>query len=231
MKTLLLNGCSFGDCWTPTSEFVKSLNCDTVANISKVGISFQRTCRSTVEWIAQNGNPHFVIVPITFSHRWELAVGDVEDQLDGSWFPIQRKELLHTTGHRLNTDVDKSKLENLIDLYYGSIPTVKTYWDKLFYELIMFTAFLDNAGIDYLMFDMCNEFDKRHIKGYKGFDKLKLIESNKKVIDIFTFCGNKFMWDSMKDEDKKDNPDWNIHHAPKQYVELEKYLLKHIDSR
>ena len=95
----------------------------------------------------------------------------------------------------------------------------------------MFTAFLDNAGIDYLMFDMCNEFDKRHIKGYKGFDKLKLIESNKKVIDIFTFCGNKFMWDSMKDEDKKDNPDWNIHHAPKQYVELEKYLLKHIDSR
>ena len=231
MKTLLLNGCSFGDCWTPTSEFVKSLNCDTVTNISKVGISFQRTCRSTVEWIAQNGNPHFVIVPITFSHRWELAVGDGEDQLDGSWFPIQRKELLHTTGHRLNTDVDKSKLENLIDLYYGSIPTVKTYWDKLFYELIMFTAFLDNTGIDYLMFDMCNEFDKRHIKGYKGFDKLKLIESNKKVIDIFKFCGNKFMWDSMKDEYKKDNPEWNIHHAPKQYVELEKYLLKHIDSR
>ena len=37
MKTLLLNGCSFGDCWTPTSEFIKSLNCDTVTNISKVG--------------------------------------------------------------------------------------------------------------------------------------------------------------------------------------------------
>jgi hypothetical protein len=80
------------------------------------------------------------------------------------------------------------------------------------------------------MFDMCNEFDKRHIKGYKGFDKLKLIESNKKVIDIIKFCGNKFMWDSMKDEYKKDNPEWNIHHAPKQYVELEKYLLKYIDS-
>ena len=227
MKTLLLNGCSFGECWTPTSDFVKSLNCDTVTNISKVGTSFQRTCRSTVEWIAQNGNPDFVIVPITFSHRWELAVGDGEDQLDGSWFPIQRKELLDTTGHRINTDVDKSKLKNLIDLYYGSIPTVKTYWDKLFSELIMFTAFLDNAGINYLMFDMCNEFDKQHIKGYKGFDKVKLIESNKKVIDIFAFCGNKFMWNHMHD---KENKDFNIHHAPEQYLELEKYLLKYIES-
>ena len=227
MKTLLLNGCSFGESWEPSEDFASALGCDNVVNISKQATSFQRTCRSTVEWIAKNGNPNFVIVPITFSHRWELAINQHEDQIDGSWYPIQRKELLDTTFLTLHEDVDKNKLSELIDLYYGSIPTIKTYWDKLFSELIMLTAFLENSNISYVMFDMCNEFDKKHLKGHKGFEKIKLIETNKKVIDLFTFCGNKFMWNHMQNKEKHD---FNIHHAPEQYRELEKYLLKYVES-
>ena len=94
MKTLLLNGCSFGECWTPTNNFIKSLGCEEAVNISKIATSFQRTCRSTVEWIAQNGNPEFVMIPITFAHRWELAISKTEDPIDGSWFSLQRKELI-----------------------------------------------------------------------------------------------------------------------------------------
>lgn len=222
MKTLLLNGCSFGVCWTPSDEFVKALECDSAVNISKVATSFQRTCRSTIEWIAQNGNPSFVVIPITFSHRWELAIKQNDDQIDGAWFPLQRKEFLEGHIDELGKDLDVNKLKDMLDLYYGSIPTIKTYWDKLFTEAIMLSSFLESKGIKHLFFDMCNGFDKKHIKGYKGFDKLKLIESNNNIIDLFNFCGNRYMWNTMADNN---NVDFNIHHSPEQYKHLENHLL------
>ena len=222
MKTILLNGCSFGLCWKPTEQFVKALGCDSVTNISKVATSFQRTCRSTIEWIAQNGNPAFVLIPITFSHRWELAIKQNDDHLDGAWFPLQRKDLLDGHTDELCKELDVDKLKNMLDLYYGSIPTIKTYWDKLFTEAIMLSSFLESKGIKHLFFDMCNEFNKKHIKGYKGFDKLRLIESNNNIIDLFNFCGNRYMWNTMADNN---SVDFNIHHAPEQYKHLEKHLL------
>ena len=101
MKTLLLNGCSFGHRWHPSKEFVNALGCDKTKNISKVATSFQRTCRSTIEWIAINGNPSFVVVPITFSHRWELAIGNSQDDIDGNWFPMQNKNTFLLQDRRL----------------------------------------------------------------------------------------------------------------------------------
>mgnify|MGYP000294572878 CR=1 FL=1 len=59
MKTILLNGCSFAERWEPSDKFVSSFGCDNLINLGKSGTSFQRTCRSTVEWVAQNGNPDF----------------------------------------------------------------------------------------------------------------------------------------------------------------------------
>ena len=227
MNTLLLNGCSFGECWTPTDNFFKSLGCGEVVNISKVATSFQRTCRSTVEWIAQNGNPSFVVIPITFAHRWELAISKTEDLIDGAWFPLQRKELIDAHKNALRSDVDVDRLKNMLDLYYGSILTINTHWDKIFTEIIMLSSFLEHKNIKYLFFDMCNEFDKKHIKGYKGFNKVKLIESNKNIVDLFNFCGNRYMWNSIDDND---NVDVNTHHAPEQYKHLENYLLTYINQ-
>jgi len=227
MKRLLINGCSFGECWNPTQEFIESLGCDITVNISKVATSFQRTCRSTVEWIAQNGNPDFVIIPITFAHRWELSISENEDTVDGAWFPLQRKELLDSIKQRLSPDVSKDKVMQLIDLYHGVIPTIKTYWDKIFTEIILLSAFLESKKIKHLFFDMCNEFEKRHIKGYKGFSKVKLIEDNRNVIDLFSFCGNRYMWQSMTGG-KSEN--FNVHHAPEQYKILEKKLIDYINT-
>jgi len=226
MKKLLLNGCSFGECWRPTGEFITGLGCDETVNISKIATSFQRTCRSTVEWVAQNGNPFFVIIPITFAHRWELAIKQHDDQLDGAWFPLQRKEFLDEYQNELYNDLDVDKLKKMLDLYYGSIPTIKTFWDKLFTEIIMLSSFLHAKGIKHLFFDMCNNFDKKHIKGYKGFEKLNLINENPNVIDIFSFCGNKHMYNTLSSDS---NIDFNIHHAPEQYKHLEKYLLDYIN--
>lgn len=224
MKTLLLNGCSFGACWTPTDKFVNDLGCDETLNISKPATSFQRTCRSTIEWIAQNGNPHFVMVPITFSHRWELALSKDEDDIDGSWVPLQLSSYLSTEFNLQDSNIDDVK--ELVDQYYKVIPTIKTYWDKMFTEIIMLSAFLEKQKINYLMWDMCNDFDKEHLniyrQPYKGFHKINLIAQNPRIIDIWKFCGNKYMWSNLQDNK---NIDYNIHHAPEQYTHLEKYLL------
>ena len=155
----------------------------------------QRTLRSTIEWIAQNGNPHYVITPITFAHRWELAVNKNEDKIDGSWFPIQRPELLESKDRKLHPDVDKNRLSAMIESYYALSPTIRSFWDKLFTDV---------------------------------FEKLKLLEQNKSVLDLFGFCGNKYMWDSLKDKEKID---FNMHHAPEQYLILENFLLKYIEKQ
>lgn len=227
MKTLLLNGCSYTACWDPSTEFLQNLDCQRVVNIAKVATSFQRTCRSTIEWIAQNEDPNFIILPITYCHRLELALNKEEDSIDGSWIPLQNSNFLKQDIQLQDTCFND--LKNFVDDYYKIIPNVKTYWDKLFSEIIMLAGWLDSRNIDYLMFDICNEFDVKHIAGYKGFSKLNIIKGNKKIIDLFTFCGNRHMWNTLDDTNKKDK-DPNMHHGPMQYLELERYLLNYLKT-
>ena len=68
--TLLINGCSFARVWNVSENFKNKLNCTKIVNIGKDGTSFPRTLRSTVEWVAQNGNPEFAVILITYAHRW-----------------------------------------------------------------------------------------------------------------------------------------------------------------
>ena len=223
MSTLLINGCSFANIWQPTENFIKSLDCVRVANLGRDGGSFQRAARTTIEWIAQNGNPNFVIIPISPATRWELSISKDDHDIDGTWYPMQVKQYLDK--EKISQQIDFKKLEKLTELYYGSIPDVRTYWDSCFTDLILLSSFLEQSNIDYLMFDMCNNFEMSHLKGYKGFEKIKLIKSNKKIIDLFGFCGNKYMYQNLRDEDKKRIDPLMHHHSVKEYKDLENYLL------
>ena len=222
MSTLLINGCSFANIWQPSENFVKSLSCDRVINLGKNGGSPRRAVRSTIEWIAQNGNPKFVIIPIPPATRWELAISSNEDPIDGTWYPMQIKQYLDK--QKISELIDFKKLEKLAELYYGSIPDIRTYWDSCFTDLILLSSFLEQAKIDYLVFDMCNNFEMSHLKGYKGFEKIKIINDNKKIIDLFRFCGNKYMYQNIKD--KNVDPLMH-HHSTKEYQDLENYLLNY----
>tara|TARA_X000000950_G_C13830398_1_gene625897 strand:+ start:660 stop:1352 length:693 start_codon:yes stop_codon:yes gene_type:complete len=228
MKTLLLNGCSFAKLWEVSDNFTNSLGCDTVINLGRYGTSFQRSCRSTIEWIAQNGAPEYVVIPITFAHRWELALNNNEDDIDGSWVPLQNSNFLSDSFVFQGSSVEEIK--KLCDQYYKVIPTIKTHWDKLFTDLITFTAFLRQLQIPYLMFDMCNGFDKIHIDRHRAFEKIKFIEQDKRVIDIWKFCGNRFMRDTMVDEVKRKTPEFAHHHAPVQLRHLENYLIDYVQT-
>jgi len=226
MKTLLLNGCSFGQVWRPSESFIMSLGCDHVVNISKAGTSFQRTCRSTIEWIAQNSNPDFIMIPITFAHRWELALNQNEDPIDGSWIPLQNSNYLSDEFSLQETSL--GEIKKLVDDYYKIIPTIKTYWDKTFTEIIMLSSFLDQQKIPYLMWDMCNGFDKKHIKGYSGFNKIELIRKNNRIIDLWQFSGNRFMRSTIPKDKRENIPEHAYHHETPQYRELEKYLIQYL---
>jgi hypothetical protein len=227
VSTLLINGCSFARIWKPEDSFVKSLGCDIAVNIGKDGTSLPRTVRSTIEWIAQNGDPTFVLIPITLCTRWELSIARKDDVLDGTWYPMQIREYLQKD--KISTDVDFKRLEELSDLYYASIPNIRTYYDRAFTDMIALCGFLDSRKVDYLMFDICNNFTTDHLIGYQGFEKIKFLNQNKKIIDIFNFCGNHFMWESLQDSEKKSNTDPYMHHHDlEQYQLLEKYLLSYL---
>jgi len=226
MSTLLINGCSFARRWNPSEEFLKSLSCDQVINLGNNGGSLQRVVRTTVECIAQNGPPDMVIIPIPLASRWELSIAINEDDIDGTWYPMQLKEYLDEK--RISALVDFKKLQKLTDLYHGCIPDIRTYWDLCFTNLILLSAFLEQNKIEYLIFDMCNQFDKKHLKGYKGFEKIKLIEKNKKIIDLFKFCGNHYMWQSMNEENKKSIDPLMYHHYSNEYQKLENYLQNYL---
>lgn len=228
MKTLLLNGCSFGNVWKPSLSFIKELNCERFVNISKPGTSFQRTCRSTIEWISNNGNPHFVLIPITFAHRWELALNAKEDMIDGSWTPLQNSNF-ESPEYNLPESL-KEPVKRLVEDYYKIIPDIKTYWDKLFTEIIMLSGFLDSLKINHLLWDMCNGFDKKHLHGLIGFKKVELIEKNKKVINLWQFCGNRYMRETMSNKHKSKTSEFAYHHALEQYQYLEKYILDYIKN-
>jgi len=224
MSTLLINGCSFAKIWQPTENFIRSLNCDGVINLGRDGGSFQRAVRTTMEWVAKNGNPNFVIVPIPPATRWELSIAKDDTNIDGTWYPMQVKQYLDE--EKISKLVDFEKLKKMTELYYGSIPDIRTYWDSCFTDLILFSSFLEQNKIDYLFFDMCNNFEMRHLQGYKGFEKIKFINSNKKIVDLFGFCGNTYMYQNMKN--KKEIDPLMHHHSNKEYKYLENYLLDYL---
>ena len=227
--SLLINGCSFAEIWNPSTNFVKQLNCDTVINLGKQGTSFDRTTRSTIEWLSNNPKPSFVLIPITLSTRWELSIAKKDVAIDGTWYPMQNPEYIDY--NLIDESLPKDKIESLIENYYGIIPNLRTYWDRMFTNLIGLTSFLELNNIRYLCWDMCNHFEKKHFAGYKGFDKIKIIESNKNVVNLFNFCGNKHMFDSLPESKQRDMDPFMHHHSDVQYLELERYLIDYLNHR
>ena len=137
--TLLINGCSYGECWSPRNDFIKSLDCKEVVNLSKAGTSFQRTVRSTIEWLSINPKPNYVIVPITFTHRWEMCFNQNENGIDGTWTPLQNSLFVNT--QNIRDDISIENVKKFMDLYYGLNVTVRTFWDKCFTEIILLANF------------------------------------------------------------------------------------------
>jgi len=199
--TLLLNGCSYGEAWRSFPG----------VNLSKSGGSIVRSMRTTMEWIVTNGKPDYVLIPLTVCTRFEIA------RIMEQNIPIEGPYILGE-GYEHYTI-----MAELSDSCY--LP-----WDYTFMNIIMFSSWLDQQGIKHLIWDQCNMFDKVHIRGFQGLEKLKLVEANPRIIPLFDFCGNQYMYDNGGESIKKDSRyDPSIrHYEDESYIILKEYLSKYM---
>ena len=201
--TLLLNGCSYGEVWTSFPG----------VNLSKSGGSISRSIRTTMEWVVTYGKPDYVFIPLTVCTRFEIA------RIMEQNVPIEGAYILGE--HYKHYDI----MAELSDSCYLS-------WDYAFMNIILFSAWLEQQGIKYLIWDQCNCFDKTHIRGFKGLEKLKLLETNPRIIPLFDFCGNQYMyenggiWNAIDDHLEP-----NIRHFnDESYIILKEYLNKYMQD-
>ena len=198
--TLLLNGCSYGDSWRSFPGI----------NLSLPGGSIARSVRTTIEWIVTNGKPEYVFIPLTFVQRFEIS--KIEQQnvpIEGTYIP----------GHYEHYDV----IAQISDSCYLS-------WDYAFMNIILLSAWLEQQGVKHLFWDQCNMFDRKHIRGFNGMEKLKLIEENPRVIPLFDFCSNQYMYEnggvwSSSDDHHESNVK---HYLDESYSILKEYLSKYM---
>ena len=99
-----------------------------------------------------------------------------------------------------------------------------------FMHIAMFSTWLDSQGIKHLIWDQCNMFDREHIQGLHGLEKLKLVEANPRVVPLFEFCGNQYMYDNGAEWQPADNnlETFIRHYKDESYSILKEYLSKYM---
>jgi len=200
--TLFLNGCSYALYW----------NTFPGVNLGVAGGSNIRTIRTTMEWIVHyNTKPDWVFMPITYLQRFEKSfIKQQNVPIEGTYIPSRKKEY---------RDLVKGFISKFTD-------TDIMYYDYLFMNIIMFSAWLSNQGIKHLIWDQCNNFNREELQEFEGIDKLKLIEENPNVIPLFEFCGNLHMynnggtWDELNERFDPQHK----HYSVDSYSHLKDYL-------
>ena len=198
--TLLLSGCSYGWAWQSFPG----------TNISQSGGSIARSVRTTIEWIVANGNPDYVFIPLTLTNRFEIA------KIMEQNIPIEGP---YITGGHTHYEIG-AKLSD--SCYLG--------WDYAFMYITLLSAWLDQRGVKHLIWDQANMFDRKDIQGFNGMEKLKLVEANARIIPLFDFCGNQYIYDkggAWQPVDDEELPCIR-HYKDESYSILKEYLSKYM---
>ena len=245
MKTLLITGCSYGRVYSEIeSELKEIFDVDKVVNLSSDGASPDRQIRVVIEWIAQNGKPDMVIMPVSHSDRFDLPIAKDFDPLHNLHARTSWSNNIVLDG--LNDEIDKDIFDKF--LKYGAMiyqiqhPT----HDYLFVKLITFQAYLETNKIRHLIFDTGNYYEKMWMKylsideknnsGYQpGMRKRDLIENCPGIYKFFSFCSNVWMYEQMTEEEQKnliakyslnEYEQATLHHHKEQVIQLMKHLKK-----
>ncbi len=210
-KRLVVSGCSYGTVYSDISiELKKLFNVDEIINLSNLGGSPDRQMRVVIEWIAQNGNPDMVIMPVSYAYRFDLPIAEKLDPL-------------HNKHYRCvwHMDLDKNfGTAKPIDEKYRS--TLQTYLktgamiheneypahDNLFTRLLTFQAYLELNKINHLIFDTGNYYSATLKEDQPGMQKKSLVEKCKGIYKFFNFCSNVWMYEQLSDKEKISYVPW-----------------------
>jgi len=251
-KTLLISGCSYGVVYSEIEKELKDLfNVDEVINLSQFGASPDRQIRVTIEWMAQNGNPHMVILPVSHYNRFDLPISREFDPLHNLHYRMQWHHHDSLNREKINPVIDIDTLKTFLKAGAMVNQIEHTVHDYLFVKLITFQSYLELNGIRHLIFDTGNYYeelwmpylsiDEKNNSGYQpGMKKRDLVEKCPGIYKFFTFCSNAWMYEQLTEQQKKNYIPWNesvslsyplkshqkatIHHKKEQVVKLLNYL-------
>jgi hypothetical protein len=219
VKTLLISGCSYGIVYSEIEPELKDIfEVDRIVNLSSAGASPDRQIRVVIEWIAQNGKPDMVIMPVSHYNRFDLPIAKNFD-------PLHNLHLKASWQWKINEDA--------VDTNTVSIDTLKTFMktgamvyqiehtehDKLFVKLITFQAYLELNKIRHLIFDTGNYYEKQWMEylsiddennsGYQpGMKKRDLIENSPGIYRLLSFCSNVWMYEQLTEDEKRNYVQW-----------------------
>jgi hypothetical protein len=208
-KTVLINGCSYAHQWQPTKWFEGY----DIVNIAASGGSNRRAIRTTVEWILKNGNPDYVLLPVTFFNRSESFFDhnlNFADYISISF------------GFYANHKLGKL-FEEVEAVEHPSVTL-----DRFVTDMIMFDSFLKQRNIPYLAWNMCTP--SKGMPSFKVNEALELkmawLKNNPRIVD-WDFVGNVYLGENGARVDNPSEEQWKLearHYDKNDYYILEKYL-------
>ena len=248
MKKLLISGCSYSLVYSEIkNDLIDLFDVDEVVNLSQEGSSPMRQIRAVIEWIAQNGKPHMVMMPVSHYDRFDLPIAMDFD-------PLHNKHHRCSWSHILSpgeVDVDKDALEKYFKSGVMVNKVQHTIHDDLFVRLLTFQSYLQMNKIKHLIFDTGNYYEKFWIpylsideennSGYQpGMKKRDLIDNCPGIYKFTSFCSNVWQYESLTEEQKKDyrederplpypcddNTKATTHYGKDEAVKLMQYLKK-----
>ena len=210
-KRLVVSGCSYGSVYSDISvELKKLFNVDEIINLSNLGGSPDRQMRVVIEWIAQNGNPDMVIMPVSYAYRFDLPIAEKLDPLHNKHYRcVWHMDLDKNFGTAKPID-DKYRSTLQTYLKTGAMIHENEYpaHDNLFTRLLTFQAYLELNKINHLIFDTGNYYSATLKENQPGMQKKSLVEKCKGIYKFFTFCSNVWMYEQLSDKEKISYVPW-----------------------
>ncbi len=208
----MISGCSYGVVYSDIQDELKEMfGVDEVINLSQNGGSVDRAIRAAIEWIAQNGNPNMVILPVSHYNRFDLPIAQNVHPLHNRHYKMAwHYDLDKNFGSAdpIDSNVTRETLETYLKT--GAMVHCNEYpaHDSLFVKLITFQSFLEINKIRHLIFDTGNYYEKLWNEKQPGMEKRKLIENSKGIYKLFTFCSNVWMYNQLTHEQKINYIPW-----------------------
>lgn len=225
MKTLVVNGCSYGDRWQVVGDLAKRLGFEKSVNLSRSGASNPRIFRTTLNYVAEH-KPDFVIIMLTGWDRLEAPWGEFTDDFTEGWVDYGPNGVLNQSVY---TEFPKNFYQGYIQDRYRYDVDIR-YVEKILYELTSLTGWLESQNTKYLVFSSCSGLFTEVEKSDRYGAKLDLLKSNPRIIDLETWCSNRYLYEkgaTCTPKDINQQPEY-MHFEPTGYFYLNDFVYNHI---
>ena len=225
--TLLLNGCSFSANYYAARHLMPYVDCNNFVSLARGGRSNRQIIRTTLEYIEHNP-VKFVLLGLSMWDRFESPFLEIEYNTD-NWVNY-RKQGVHDGSVSADSKFISGKTD--IDRYIGTKYQyeISMKWiDQLMCDLVMFTAYLDQLGIKYCIYNTCETNYGQYFDSVNNFYQ-GIIQQNRRIVPLDTFISNLFLREQGATWAEPENqwPDHAKHYDGKYYQHLNNYLLNYL---